>query len=135
MTREHLLELPDSSAGRRLMKDGAFTSGKDAWLRIVRQHWCCYGDAYPKKPTTIFTNLPGTLPGDASSTPLLLPATSCPKECKHEGPAQGHYRRHKVTMQGMGDCKVRAVWPAEFVAVAVQACAAHVAEARRRSSC
>lgn len=74
-----------------------------AWLNVVKQHWCAYNHIiYPKKPTTIFTNLES------------LPETRC---CQKTGAPQGQHA--KTIKLAKGDDK--AAWPLGFVQLAIKA--------------
>jgi hypothetical protein len=131
MKEQHLLELPTRNAASAQR----FEPNAGAWLRVVMQHWCAYGPDYPKKPTTIFTNLPRTLcggGGGGAHPGLLLPGLGAgaidpmpATACVHRG------QRHNVVIATTGKAPhqrvVRgseaATWPPGFCFAALQACA------------
>jgi hypothetical protein len=103
-----LREVPARPAAQQEAAEAEFQAAQGSWLRCVDVNYCAYGADEPKKPTTIFTNLPaGSFAGRrCAHGSCLVPA------------GQAH-----ATVCKSAKAEDRAVWPQAMVVALLQATA------------
>jgi hypothetical protein len=110
MKTQHLLNLPNAPAAKKVAQEEDFKPSSTAWLNTVWQNWCTYGPEYPQKNTIIFTTL----------TRQALPDRRCKNHCK--GKNKDKLTEHNAKVADGKNAYEKSKWPKEFVDAVLRAC-------------